>query len=460
MCYSMPFFTPFSKKTWLKAALLLALLSPATALAADTVESETNSFMSSNNYNKEIKPILRQKCFDCHTTFTRYPWYYKVPGVKQLIDKDIYDARRDLDLTDGIRMSDLHSLQMVIEDNSMPPKRYTLVHQNSRLTPDEKEKLLSWIKKSAETASGAILSEDNKLEPISPLQAPANLDARKIELGRKLFHDRRLSNDNTISCASCHNLEKGGTDQLARSVGVHGSVGDINTPTVFNSSLNFKQFWDGHADTLAEQISGPIHNPKEMDAAWDDIIEKLKKDSGYKADFAKIYGSMTEANAVDALVEFENSLVTINSRFDKFLMGEANALSEDEKEGYRLFKNYGCTSCHQGANIGGNLFEKFGVMGDYFADRGNITTVDYGRFNVTKKMEDKFRFKIPSLRNVRLTPPYFHDGHAKTLNEAVVIMAKYQLGKKIPAHEVEKIILFLESLTGEYQGELLWTSGK
>jgi cytochrome c peroxidase len=247
---------------------------------------------------------------------------------------------------------------------------------------------------------------------------------------------------------------------MARSVGVNGALGDVNSPTVFNSSLNFKQFWDGRATTLEEQAAGPIHNPKEMATSWKEIIAKLSKDTHYKSQFKDLYGTLSETAVANALAEFEKSLITPNSRFDKFLLGDADALTQEEKDGYLLFKSYGCASCHQGVNAGGNLFEKFGVMGNYFADRGNITKADLGRFNVTQKESDKYQFKIPSLRNVSLTPPYFHDGHAKTLSDAVKVMAKYQLGKKISDEDTRRIVQFLDTLTGEYEGKPLWISKK
>jgi cytochrome c peroxidase len=287
-------------------------------------------------------------------------------------------------------------------------------------------------------------------EPIQPIPRSSNLDPRRVALGRRLFVDPRLSADNSISCNSCHNLQAGGADVLAHSRGINGAVGDINTPTVLNAVLNYKQFWDGRADTLEQQIDGPTHNPKEMGSSWSQIIGKLQADAGYVRDFAAIYPKGIDADSIkDALATFERSLLTPNSRFDRYLRGEREALSANEIKGYQLFKDLGCISCHQGMNAGGNMFQPFGVMANYFAERGNVTKADLGRFNVTGQPEDRHKFKVPGLRNVELTAPYFHDGSAATLEDAVRMMARYQLGQPIKAEQVDAIVAFLKTLTGE-----------
>lgn len=308
----------------------------------------------------------------------------------------------------------------------------------------------------AKTNSGAMRVHARSREPIRPIPQSMPLDLRKVVLGKKLFHETALSKNNTVSCASCHDLTKGGTDRRARSVGINNAEGDINAPTVFNSGLHFKQFWDGRAETLEEQLDGPTQDEKEMGSTWPQIVAKLQAIPAYATAFKDIYPEgIQRQNIKDALVEFEKSLTTPNSRFDKFLRGDSQAISNDEKDGYKKFKSYGCITCHQGVNVGGNLFQPLGVMGDYFGDRGNITKADLGRFNVTGNEEDKFTFKVPGLRNVALTSPYFHDGSAKTLEEAVATMAKYQLDRELPPKDLEQIVVFLKSLTGEYNGKLL-----
>lgn len=289
-----------------------------------------------------------------------------------------------------------------------------------------------------------------------PLPLHMNADPNRVALGERLFHDVRLSSDDTVSCATCHSLSTAGMDNRSRSVGVNGGIGDINTPTVFNSGFNFVQFWNGRADSLEDQIDGPVNHPKEMASNWPQVLGKLAKDAAYPELFARSYrDGMTADNIKDAIATFERSLVTPNSRFDKFLRGDAEALNEQEHRGYELFQNYGCASCHQGVNLGGNMYEKMGLMGDYFADRGNITEADKGRFNVNHLPHSMHEFRVPSLRNVAVTAPYFHDGNAETLEQAITIMAKYQLARPVSLQEVQDIAAFLRTLTGEYQGKSL-----
>ena len=288
------------------------------------------------------------------------------------------------------------------------------------------------------------------------LPAPDNnLSTDKIELGRRLFFDPRLSHDDTISCASCHDLSAGGDDNRALSLGINGQLGPINTPTVFNAALNFVQFWDGRAGTLEEQAAGPVHNPLEMASNWAEVIEKLAQDDGYRRDFLALYPKgMSGESIVDAIASFERTLITPNSRFDRHLAGDASALDALEKAGLQRFLEFGCASCHQGAAIGGNMFQRFGVMNDYFAGR-EPKPADLGRYNVTGREEDRHVFKVPSLRNVGVTAPYFHDGSAHSLEEAVVIMGRFQLGRDIAGPDVKAITAFLRTLTGELPGQTL-----
>lgn len=303
----------------------------------------------------------------------------------------------------------------------------------------------------AVTTTGLVAAQDR--EPIRPIPIETKLDSRKVSLGEKLFHDRRLSRDNTIACASCHDLTKGGTDRLPFSIGVGGAKGTINAPTVFNAAFNFRQFWDGRASSLEEQATIPIHDPIEMGSNWKDVVSKLGGDKVLRASFNEIYpDGVQPKNIQDAIATFERSLTTPNSRFDRYLRGNKSALTGEELRGYELFKNYGCVACHQGVNVGGNMFQRFGVMDDYLSKRGAPTTKDLGRYNVTKNETDKFVFKVPSLRNVALTVPYFHDGSAGTLEEAVTVMIRFQLGRPVPEADKALIVKFLHTLTGEYKG--------
>ncbi|MDR2164084.1 MAG: cytochrome-c peroxidase [Zoogloeaceae bacterium] len=286
-------------------------------------------------------------------------------------------------------------------------------------------------------------------EPLLPILKDKRLDERKIALGRALFHDVRLSHDNTISCAFCHDLARGGVDHLPRSFGVGGEEGAINTPTVYNASLNFRQFWDGRAASLEEQVDGPLHNPVEMATSWGEILPRLRHDEKLAAQFQAIYDAAPSPDNVrDALAEFERSLVT-PSRMDRWLLGENDALNSRELKGYRLFKQYGCIACHQGANVGGNMYQRFGIMKDYFENKKKTTSADMGRFNVTGREEDRHVFKVPSLRNITLTAPYFHDASAVSLHEAVSSMGYYQLGVDLPQEDVQAIVIFLYALTGD-----------
>lgn len=331
------------------------------------------------------------------------------------------------------------------------PKFWALVTFALALTT-----VLLWSHKPAPKVAPVILADASNekwtTEPILPIPQETRLDKRKVALGEKLFNDPRLSQNNEIACANCHNFKLGGTDQTARSVGLKGQIGAVNSPTVFNATFNFKQFWDGRAETLEAQIDGPTHAANEMGSNWPDIVGKLRQAPEYTSAFAALYPAGIEADSIkDAIATFERSLTTPDSRFDQYLRGNQNALTKEEKDGYQLFKAYGCISCHQGVNIGGNMFQKFGVMGDYFRDRGNITPADYGRFNVTHNEADKFVFKVPSLRNVALTAPYFHDGSAPRLEEAVFVMGRYQLGRELTPDEIASLVKFLKTLTGEYK---------
>jgi cytochrome c peroxidase len=286
-------------------------------------------------------------------------------------------------------------------------------------------------------------------EPLQALPERPTLDSRFVGLGRKLFDERRLSGDGSVACSSCHDLKHGGDDGRERSIGIRGHTGAVNAPSVFNASLNFVLFWDGRAKSLEEQIDGPVTHPDEMGSSWNDVVARLAGDAEYKKAFAAYPDGITPENVRHAIASYERTLLTHRSPFDRWLQGESAALSPAQKSGYELFKAVGCIACHQGRNVGGNMFQRFGVLGDYFKDRGSVNQADYGRFNVTKNEADKFVFRVPSLRNVEHTAPYFHDGSAKTLTQAVQIMAKYQLGRSLSDEQVASLVEFLKSLSGE-----------
>ena len=296
------------------------------------------------------------------------------------------------------------------------------------------------------------LSTSQELSIITALPQKVHVDKAKAQLGKKLFNDPLLSANGSISCAFCHDLNNGGDDARKIAIGINGNLGTMNSPTVFNASYNFRQFWDGRAKDLKEQAFSPVQNPVEMGSQWPDVLNKLKRHEQYPKLFAKVYNdkNISVEQVTEAIAEFEKTLITPNSPFDKYLRGEAKALSDYELEGYQLFKDMGCINCHQGQNIGGNMYQKLGHFGNYFEGRTKLEASDYGLYNITKREEDKFKFKVPSLRNIAQTAPYFHDGQVATLEEAVELMAYYQLGRNITAKKRDKIVAFLKTLTGEY----------
>ncbi len=283
-------------------------------------------------------------------------------------------------------------------------------------------------------------------EPIEPIKPVQNINLAQVELGKKLFFDPRLSKSGFISCNSCHNLSMGGTDNLKTSIGHKWQQGPINSPTVLNSSLNLAQFWDGRAADLKEQAGGPIDNPGEMASTHTLAIDVLRSIPAYVTEFKQVFGSgkLTIDEVTQAIAEFEKTLVTPNSRFDQWLLGDKNAITATELAGYNLFKQTGCTACHSGEALGGSSFQKMGLVKPY-----KTSNKAEGLAGVTGKDADRFMFKVPTLRNVEMTYPYFHDGEAETLTEAVDVMGKLQLGKTFSNKENAQIVAFLKTLTGD-----------
>ena len=284
------------------------------------------------------------------------------------------------------------------------------------------------------------------VEPVQPI-APASItDPAKVELGKQLFFDPRLSHSGFISCNFYHNLSMGGSDNQPTSIGHNWQQGPINSPTVLNSSLNLAQFWDGRAADLKEQAAGPIANPKEMAFTHILAIDVLRSIAQYRESFKAVYKTdeITLDAVTDAIAEFEKTLVTPNSRFDQWLKGDQQAITQTELEGYELFKSIGCVACHNGPALGGNSFQKMGLVEPYQTDNPAE-----GVAGLTGKDADRFKFKVPTLRNVELTYPYFHDGAYWRLEDSVDVMARLQLGRKLSDGEIGKITAFLKTLTGE-----------
>lgn len=292
-------------------------------------------------------------------------------------------------------------------------------------------------------ATAAVLAA---AEPIQPITPPANLDAGQVELGKKLYFDPRLSRSGFISCNSCHNLSMGGTDNLKTSIGHAWQKGPINAPTVLNASLNVAQFWDGRAADLKAQAGGPIANPGEMAFTHELAIGLLTSIPQYVAEFEAVFGpgDITIDEVTTAIAEFEKSLTTPNSRFDRWLAGDTDAITAEEKQGYERFKSIGCVACHNGPGAGGTSFQKMGLVKPYDTENEAI-----GLAGVTGNEADRYKFKVPLLRNVDMTYPYFHDGEAETLAEAVDVMAEVQLGQELTAEDTALIVAFLKTMTGE-----------
>jgi len=289
---------------------------------------------------------------------------------------------------------------------------------------------------------------------VQPIPDVVVADAAKVRLGRRLFHDPILSGDGTVSCASCHSLDRGGADGRRSSLGIRNQVGPINAPTVLNARFHIAQFWDGRAADLREQAAGPVANPAEMGNTWDNVVATLNRSATYSALFRASYpDGVTAANVRDAIAIYEETLVT-PSRFDRWLKGDESALTADERAGASLFVSTGCITCHQGVALGGTSFQRMGAVQDYFAFRGTpLNEADNGRYNVTHNEADRHFFKVPTLRNVALTAPYLHDGTRETLDETVRVMARFQLGRTLEDAQVRQIVAFLQALTGEIPAE-------
>ena len=309
-------------------------------------------------------------------------------------------------------------------------------------------------------ASPAVAQEDlmarakQQFQPIppSPPELPGNLASpAKGELGKMLYFDPRLSASHVISCNTCHNLGLGGADAEPTSIGHRWQHGGRNAPTVLNAVFNIAQFWDGRAKDLEQQAGGPMVNPLEMASPTAHVAEQLKGIPRYRDAFVMAFPGeadpITLPNAQKAIAVFEATLITPNAPFDRFLRGDANALSESQKQGLALFMDKGCANCHNGINVGGGMYAPFGVVEKPGANF--LPPQDKGRFMVTKTPSDEYVFKVPTLRNIALTAPYFHTGQAWDLGQAVAVMGASQLGAQLTDDQVDKIVSFLGSLTGD-----------
>ncbi len=407
--------------------------------------------------------ILENKCAACHGANPEYSGLMNLLSFGK-IRRDVEGAQRAflLQSTD-IRSANVDYIKMdkVLRTRRMPPSAYSAVHLGSRLTPEEVELLRCRYKEDAAMARA--------FSPIQPAAEAGNdIEALRRHLGHRLYFDTRLSTNNEISCASCHDLTLGGTDNKPKSEGVPGpdgkpQLGGVNAPTVYNAAGNIRQFWDGRAADLKEQAGGPPLNPVEMGYAspedWEKIAAKLREDPELEAFFALVYGELgiTGDTITDAIAAFEKTLVTPDSAFDRYLKGDAGALTEEQLAGKEDFVRFGCATCHSGPTLGGISFEYISTHAPFHS----FMPKDYaegahGLADFTKKKAHTDMFRVPTLRNVALTAPYFHTGAVESLKEAVRIMFETQVGSSdADDTTINNVTRFLEAQTGKLNGKPL-----
>ena len=449
---------------WSKTTLPVGIMT----LALTMSSCGSSDYKQYDDEAKQVASIIRENgCLSCHAENAPVPFYGSFPVIGSVVKADMEEGTRYLDLTamvdaleNGKPVSevDLAKVENTALSGSMPPAKYSVVHWGTSLNDEEKAVIISWAKKTRKNQfTSPTVAQEFENEPVQPLMESIPTDPAKVALGFALYNDTRLSADNSVSCATCHGLNTAGVDRKQYSEGIKGQLGGVNAPTVFNAALNCLQFWDGRAADLKEQAAGPPLNPVEMgSASFDEICAKLAEDKEFSKQFLAVYPEgLSQSTVTDAIAEFEKTLLT-PSRFDKYLRGDKSALTAEELEGYQLFKDNKCATCHVGMNLGGQSFEYMGIKNNYFDKRNTgLTDGDNGRFAFTGKESDRHKFKTPTLRNVMLTYPYMHDGTVATIEEAIQIMQQFQSGKGLSAAETAKMVAFLKTLTGEYNGSLL-----
>ncbi len=451
------------------AAVGIIAVAGAASYVLHDASDEKSPYLTNDNqladHNAQV--IMENKCAACHGVNPDYNGFVNLLSFG-MIRRDIEAAQRawlmkEESGTAAIRSGHVDYIKMdkVLRTRRMPPARYSAVHLGSRLTPEDVELLRCRYRQESAIA--------RTFAPIQPVAAPADmLEELRIHLGHRLFFDGRLSTTNEVSCATCHDLTRGGTDNLPKSEGVPGAdgkpqLGGVNAPTVYNAAGNIRQFWDGRAANLQEQAGGPPLNPVEMGYAtpedWEKIAAKLREDSELVALFTAVYGDagITGETITDAIAAFEKTLVTPDSAFDNFLRGDASALTPEQQEGMEAFVRYGCAACHAGPTLGGISFEYIHTHAPFHS----FMPKDYeegahGLADFTQKKEHKDMFRVPSLRNVALTAPYFHTGAVNSLTEAVSIMFKTQVSAAGATEAtINNVTRFLEAQTGKLNGKPL-----
>ncbi|MCI7142280.1 MAG: heme-binding domain-containing protein [Paraprevotella sp.] len=415
--------------------------------------------------SQQVAAILEQNgCYSCHSGQDGTPFYAKLPFADPIlahveIGTRFWDLRReDLENPSEVLLS---KLQHSVTSGNMPLVEYKLIHWGTGFNKAEKSLLTEWIlSQRQERFATGTACEAYAQHALQPIPDSLATDIRKVTLGRKMYNEARVSLDGTLSCATCHVIDKGGADSRGTrtSEGIYGQFGGINAPTVLNAAFNVEQFWNGRAHTLADQAAGPPVNPVEMgDQTWEQICERLSQDASLVAEFQSIYPEgITQATVTDAIAEYEKTLITPNDRLDQMLKGDENALTEEEKKGLAAFMDNSCAVCHVGKTLGGQSFETLGIYEDYYAAReqSNPDIVynddDKGLAGFTGDTADLHRFKVPGLRNISKTSPYFHDGTQATIEDAVRAMFRFELGvKEAPESDVASISAFLRTLDGE-----------
>ncbi|MCQ2344270.1 MAG: heme-binding domain-containing protein [Paludibacteraceae bacterium] len=414
--------------------------------------------------SEQVAAILRQNdCYICHSAVAEKPFYTSFPIIGTSIQGHITHAQGFISLDEAtIDLENPSEVLLAMMEHctayeTMPIAEYKMIHWGTGFNKEERDIIMRWVnEKRINLYASGLAANEFANEPIQVLPSSIPTDSAKVALGEFMYNDPRISLDSTISCATCHILKDGGADEPSdrTSGGINGQFGGVNAPTVYNSFFNIQQFWNGRAADLAAQAAGPPTNPIEMgDQTWDQIVERLRQDPELVARFLAIYPDegLTEHTVTEVIAEFEKTLLTPDSRFDLYLKGDKSQLNKEEIEGYELFKANSCAACHIGKILGGQSFELLGIYEDYFAARDKSIKYngdDDGLKGFTGNDADLHRFKVPGLRNIEYTAPYFHDGSQATLEDAVRAMYRYELGRTPSDKDVARLVAFMKTLNG------------
>ena len=459
------------KVWWVAAVVATGLAFPISNLILGVpVRATYMELATETPLEARAKEIFAGKCVMCHMDDPGLPFYASFPVASSLIRRHVTDGTAiwnawELIAAHGAQEVSLAKLEQSVLLDTMPILPYLLMHWDSALSAREKKDLLAWVREvRAKRFARGLASAAFASWPIQPLpdRWPEELDPKKLRLGEMLCHDKRLSTDDTLACAGCHELTKGGTDQRQFSIGVRNQVGGINAPTVFNAVFNLAQFWDGRARDLADQAGGPPFNPIEMASNWSEIVGKLSKDAELTALMKEAYGDVEwgPEPVTHAIAEFEKTLITPDSPVDRHLKGEKGVLTDEEAAGLALFRDHSCATCHTGESMGGKSFERPKDPAAFYAALGRAPVHDdFGRYNVTTNEADRFKMKVPNLRNIALTFPYLHDDSQTDLRKVVRLMHDHFVPelnrRRMSDADVGRIVAMLMKNTGQLHGRPL-----